>query len=305
MEDNPENLADGEISQTDSIRLGLSDSFKDIEGYAKGESAGVPTGFRDLDNLTAGGFHPGELSILGGVAGAGKTSLALAITATASIEFKKACLYVSTKDTTKGLTQRILNAQAGVNGFLLRTGRLPQRNFPKLSLAVGPLSGAPIEFYCQPRTQLRKVVEAARSLREQRRLELLVVDHLQMVLVNPQQQNKYEDVTIVVNELKRLARELDIPVLALSSMNRSARDRYSAEPRLSDLGDSGAIETTSDVVHLLHRPEMFDPEEERGKAQIIVAKQNLGPTGTIPLTFIADYSTFVKYSYEKTDSSGF
>jgi replicative DNA helicase len=303
MEDNPENLSNGELQETDSLRSGMADAFKVIEGYSKGESTGVPTGFRDLDTITAGGFHPGELIILGGVAGAGKTSLALSFTARASLDFKKACLYVSTKDTTKGLTQRILNAQAGVNGFLLRTGRLPQRDYPKLSLAVGPLSTAPIEFYCQPRTQLRKVVEVARSLREQGRLELLVVDHLQMVLVNPQQQNKYEDVTIVVNEFKRLARELEIPVLALSSMNRSARDRNTAEPRLSDLGDSGAIETTSDVVHLLHRPEMFDADEEKGKAQIIVAKQNLGPTGSIPLTFIADWSTFAPYSGR--DSDGF
>lgn len=296
MENNSENQANGEIQETDSIQSGIVDSFKVIERYSKGESTGVPTGFRELDAITAGGFQPGELSILGGVAGAGKTSLALSITAGVSIDFNKACLYVSTKDTTKSLTQRILNAQARVNGFLLRTGRLPQRDFPKLALATGPLSTAPIKFYCQPRTHLRKVVEVARSLREQGRLELLVVDHLQMVLVNPQQQNKYEDVTIVVNELKRLARELEISVLALSSMNRSARDRNTAEPRLSDLGDSGAIETTSDVVHLLHRPEMFDPDEEKGKAQLIVAKQNLGPTGSIPLIFIAEWSTFVPYT---------
>jgi replicative DNA helicase len=301
MEDSLEIQGSESTSETEPLLAGLSNAFKDIEEYSKGLFTGISTGFQDLDAITAGGFHAGELSILGGVAGAGKTALALSITSRASIDLKKPCLYVSTKDTAKSLTQRILTAQASVNGFLLRSGRLPQRDFPKLSLAVGPLSEAPLEFYTPPRIQLRKLIEIATTLREKGRLDFMVVDHLQMVLVNPQQQNKYEDVTVVINELKRLARALEIPVLALSSMNRSARDRIGAEPRLSDLGDSGAIETTSDVVHLLYRPEMFDLDATKGLAEIFVAKQNLGPTGKIPLTFIQDYASFSASTWRESN----
>lgn len=280
---------------TYSINSILPDTFKNIEAYSKGEFIGFPTGFRDLEFLT-GGFQSGELVILGGIPGMGKTALALSIAGNGSIDHKKRVLYVSTKESKPALVQRLLIRNAMVNGHLLRTGRLPQRDYPKLSIAIGPITEAPLYFCCEPRVTIKSITEAAKALKSERSLDFLIVDHLQMVLVNPAQQNKYEDVTIVVNELKRLARELNIVILALSAMNRTARDRNSPEPRLSDLGDSGAIETTSDTVMLLHRAEVFDLEAEKGKAELHVAKQNSGPTGIIPLVFVAEYASFLNYS---------
>lgn len=273
----------------------LPEVFQRIEVYSKGGFVGYQTGFRDLECMT-GGFMAGDLVILGGLPGMGKTSLALSIARHLSIDSHKKILYVSTKDSRQTLVQRLLVQQSMVNGHLMRVGRLPRRDYPRLSIAVGPIHEAPLEFFCEPRVTIKSIIESAKALKNDQGLDMIFVDHLQMVLVNPVQQNKYEDVTIVVNELKRLARELDVVVVALSAMNRTARDRSSPEPRLSDLGDSGAIETTSDTVMLLNRPEVFDDEAEKGKAELIIAKQNSGPTGKIPLTFVSDYATFLNYS---------
>jgi replicative DNA helicase len=278
-----------------SIRPILAEVFGRIEAYSKEEGVAILTGYKDLDSITSG-LRSGEVVVLGGIPGIGKTSFAISIMGNASIDKKWRTVYASTKDSKQTLTERLLCGRAMVNGHLLRSGRLPQRDYPKLSIAVSAISAAPMSFFCEPRMTIKSIVDVAKAHRDETGIDLLIVDHLQMVLVDPARQNKYEDVTIAINELKRLARELDIAVLVVSAMNRGARDRNSPEPRLSDLGDSGAIETTSDTVMLLHRPEVFDMDEEKGKAVLDVAKQNSGPTGRIPLTFIADYASFVGYS---------
>ncbi len=278
------------------IKKILSDTFRLIESYSKGEITGVPTGFRDFDQMTSG-FQKTDLIILAGRPAMGKTALALSMLANASIDKGKTVAFFSLEMGREQLVQRILCRQAQINMHLLRTGRLPQRDFPKLSIAVGPISEAKIFIDDHPSLNILELRAKCRRLKAQHGLDMVMVDYLQLMQGTGRVENRQQEISQISRGLKGLAKELGIPVVALSQLSRAVEQRGGeGEPKLSDLRESGAIEQDADLVMFIYRDEVYNKEAEKGKAKIILAKQRNGPTGDVPLTFIADYASFTDYS---------
>lgn len=287
------------------IKRILGDTFKLIESYSKGEIIGVPTGFKDFDSMTSG-FQKTDLIILAGRPAMGKTALALSMLANAAIDYKKTVAFFSLEMGREQLVQRILCRQAQVNMHLLRTGRLPQRDFPKLSIAVGPISEAKVFIDDHPSLNILELRAKCRRLKAQQGLDMVMVDYLQLMQGVGRQENRQQEISQISRGLKGLAKELEIPVLALSQLSRAVEQRGGeGEPKLSDLRESGAIEQDADLVMFVYRDEIYNKEAEKGKAKIILAKQRNGPTGDCPLTFISDYASFVSYSGRPADSDPF
>lgn len=283
----------------------LTDTFKLIDSYSKGEIAGVPSGFKDLDGLTSG-FQKTDLIVLAGRPGMGKTALALSILAHAAIERRKTVAFFSLEMGREQLVQRILCRQAQVNMHLLRTGRLSQRDYPKLSLAVGPISDAKIFIDDSPSMNILELRAKCRRLKAQQGLDLVVLDYLQLMQSSGRLENRQQEISQISRGLKALAKELDIPVMALSQLSRAVEQRGGdGEPKLSDLRESGAIEQDADLVMFVFRDEVYNKEAEKGKGKIILAKQRNGPTGEVPVTFISDYASFVNFSSREAGMAGF
>jgi len=287
------------------IKLVLAETFRLIESYSKGDLIGVPTGFKDFDNMTSG-FQKTDLIILAGRPAMGKTALALSMLANASINHKKSIAFFSLEMGREQLAQRILCRTAQVNMHMLRTGKLPQRDYPKLSLAVGPISEAPIWIDDNPALNILELRAKCRRLKAQSGLDMIMIDYLQLMAGVGKQENRQQEISQISRGLKALAKELQVPVMALSQLNRSVETRGGeGEPKLSDLRESGAIEQDADIVMFVYRDEVYNKEAEKGKAKIILAKQRNGPTGDVPLTFISDYASFENYSPRVGEGEGF
>jgi len=292
-------VAQGRIRQQfQSVSDLLPKTFDDIERYGKGQITGIPSGFKDLDELTAG-FQPGELIILAGRPSMGKTALALAMAGNASLLAGKAVGFFSLEMAKSQLVQRLLCAQAKINMHSLRTGKLPLRDFPKLSLAAGPLNEARIFIDDTSNISVLEMRAKARRLKTQGNLDLLVVDYLQLVEASGSKRfnSREQEIAYISRSLKGLAKDLSIPVLALSQLARRVEDRQDGRPMLSDLRESGAIEQDADVVLFVYREEYYKKEGgEPGKAEIIIGKQRNGPLGAANATFIHEYAGFENYS---------
>jgi len=287
------------------IKSILSDTFKLIESYSKGEIIGVPSGFKDLDALTAG-FQKTDLIVLAGRPGMGKTALALSILAHAAIDHRKTLAFFSLEMGREQLVQRVLCRQAQVNMHLLRTGRLSQRDYPKLSLAVGPISDSKIFIDDHPSLNILELRAKCRRLKAQQSLDMVIVDYLQLMQGAGRLENRQQEISQISRGLKALAKELEIPVMALSQLSRAVEQRGGdCEPKLSDLRESGAIEQDDDIVMFVYRDEIYNKEAEKGKGKIILAKQRNGPTGEVPVTFISDYASFINYSPRESEMAGF
>jgi replicative DNA helicase len=276
----------------------LQETFQLIESYAKHEIIGVPSGFQDLDGKT-GGFQKTDLIILAARPGMGKTALALSMLANAAIMHKKVIAFFSLEMGREQLAQRILCRQAKVSMHLLRTGKLPRNDYPKLALAAGELSDAKIFIDDHPALNVLELRSKTRRLKAQHGLDMVVVDYLQLMQGMGKNDNRNEEISQISRSLKRLAKELEIPVLALSQLSRAVEQRGGdKKPQLSDLRDSGAIEQDADIVMFIYRDEMYnrDSDDNKGRAELILAKQRNGPTGDIPLTFRAEYASFESFS---------
>ncbi|HAO98689.1 MAG TPA: replicative DNA helicase [Fibrobacteres bacterium] len=287
------------------IKSILNDTFKLIESYQKGEVTGVPTGFKDLDDMTSG-FQKTDLIVLAGRPGMGKTALALSMLAHASIDRRKTTAFFSLEMGREQLVQRLLCRQAQVNMHLLRTGRLSQRDYPKLSLAVGPISDAKIFIDDQPSMNILELRAKCRRLKAQQGLDMVMIDYLQLMQGAGRMENRQQEISQISRGLKALAKEINVPVIALSQLSRAVEQRGGdGEPKLSDLRESGAIEQDADLVMFVFRDEMYNKEAEKGKGKIILAKQRNGPTGDVPVTFVSDYASFVSYSQRQPEMAGF
>jgi replicative DNA helicase len=282
----------------------LSETFKIIESYSKDELTGVPTGFRDFDGLT-GGFQKTDLIILAGRPAMGKTALALSILANAAIDHKKTVAFFSLEMGREQLVQRVLCRQAQINMQALRSGKLPRRDYPKLSLAVGPISESKIFIDDHPALNILELRSKCRKLKASQGLDMVMVDYLQLMNGVGKVENRQQEISQISRGLKGLAKELQIPVLALSQLSRSVEQRNDGEPKLSDLRESGAIEQDADLVMFIYREEVYNKEAEPGKAKIILAKQRNGPIGEAPLTFVSDYASFMNYSGRAPENDGF
>ncbi len=272
----------------------LSSTVKRIENMAAnpGSIIGVPSGIIDLDKLTAG-FQNGDLIILAGRPSMGKTALALTIARNAAIENKSATAIFSLEMSSDQLGQRLLTFEARVDNALVRRGS-PKIKWKNINFASGKLAQAPLYIDDTPALSILDLRSRARRLKRERNIELLIVDYLQLMQGPKNSENRQNEISQITQSLKALAKELDIPVIALSQLSRAVEQRTKKEPMLSDLRESGAIEQDADVVIFLYRPAVYDKDDQdlKGLAYLIVAKQRNGPTGRVTATFIDTYARF-------------
>ncbi len=271
----------------------LPQTFEQIEEYSKreGHVTGISTGFIDLDIKTAG-FQRAELIIVAGRPSMGKTAFALNVAEYAAIEKSIPVCIFSLEMTKEQLAQRLLCSRARISSHQLKTGRIADHQWTNLSIAVGPLSEAPIYLDDSPTLTIMEIRAKARRMKLRHDIGLIVIDYLQLVRGLAKPESRQIEMTYVSQSLKALARELKVPVVALSQLSRQVEIRgKDAKPQLSDLRESGAIEQDADVVLFIHRTR--DEEGRLGSdAEIIIGKQRNGPTGIVPLTFVKDYTRF-------------
>jgi replicative DNA helicase len=255
---------------------------------------GVPTGFTDLDKMTSG-LQPGDLVIIAGRPSMGKTALAINMAEHAALE---AGLPVGIFSMEMGATQlvmRMLGSVGKLDQHKVRTGKLADEDWRKLTDAVGRLNEAPIHIDETPALNALELRARARRLhRQYGRMGLIVVDYIQLMSASSQGENRATEISEISRSLKALAKELNVPVIALSQLNRSLEQRPNKRPVMSDLRESGAIEQDADVILFIYRDEVYNPESaEKGMAEVIIGKQRNGPIGTVPLVFQGEYTRFV------------
>lgn len=259
---------------------------------------GVPTGFVDLDALTSG-FQPSELVIVAARPSMGKTAFCLNLAAHAAIEAKVGIAIFSLEMSKEALVQRLLTAEARVDSQRVRRAALRDTDFTYLARAAGILQSCPIWIDDTPAITLLEMRSKARRLKAEHDIGLIIVDYLQLMRSPEYAENRVQEISDVSRSLKGLARELEVPVVALSQLSRASEQRGGErKPILSDLRDSGAIEQDADLVIFIHRPEYYDRDDEskRGIAEIMLAKNRNGPTGEITLRFYKEFTRFANFT---------
>jgi len=272
----------------------VKESFKVIERlYEKKELiTGVPSGFKDLDRKTAG-FQNADLIIVAGRPSMGKTALCLNIAQHAAINVKIPTAIFSLEMSKEQLAIRMLCSEARVDSARLRSGFLGESDWPKLTMAAGALSDAPIFIDDSAAISVLELRAKARRLKADRGLGLVIVDYLQLMRGRSGAERREQEISEISRSLKALAKELNIPVIAISQLSRKAEDRPGRRPQLSDLRESGAIEQDADVIIFIYRDEVYNPDsDQRGTAEVIIGKQRNGPTGKADLSFISEFTTF-------------
>lgn len=271
---------------------------------------GVPSGFRDLDDITAG-FQPSELIIIAARPSMGKTAFVLNIAQNAALDAKTPVAFFSLEMSKQSLLQRMLTSEARVDAQRLRKGKLRDDEFVQLGRAAGLLSQAPVWIDDTPAISLLEMRSKARRLKAENNIGMIVVDYLQLMVGPPSAENRQQEISTISRSLKALARELRVPVVALSQLSRAPEQRAgdNKRPQLSDLRESGAIEQDADLVMFLYRQEYYDvlegkdptqPDKDgktsQGLAEVIIGKQRNGPTGNVTLYFNRQYTRFENYS---------
>ena len=272
----------------------LQETFEQLDKIHQrpGSVTGVPTGLTDLDEITSG-FQVGELIIVAGRPSMGKTALALTFARNAAVEHKIPVGIFSLEMSNSQLAMRLLTSEARVDSHLVRTGKLPTEQWKNLSLSVGNLADAPIYLDDTPAMGITELRAKSRRLKAEKDVQLIMVDYLQMMHGGSGSESRQQEISQISRSLKALAKEISVPVIALSQLSRAPEARSDHRPQLSDLRESGAIEQDADVVMFLYRKWVYSrDEEDRRKAEIIVSKQRNGPTGTVPLIFVDSYAKF-------------
>jgi replicative DNA helicase len=267
------------------------DEMEAIESRGAGLS-GVPTGFADLDDLT-NGLHPGQLVIVAARPGVGKSTLALDLARAASIKNGLSSVIFSLEMSQIEITMRLLSAEAGVPLSHIRGGRMSDQDWNRVSAKMGQVSEAPMFIDDSPNMTMMEIRAKARRLKQRHNLRMIVIDYIQLMTSGKKVESRQVEVSEFSRQLKLLAKELDVPVVALSQLNRGPEQRNDKRPMLSDLRESGSLEQDADLVILLNRPDLHDKESERaGEADFDVAKHRNGPTKTITVAFQGHYSRF-------------
>jgi replicative DNA helicase len=272
----------------------IKDSFQTIEAlYERKERiSGVPTGFTKLDQMTSG-FQPSDLIIIAGRPSMGKTAFALDIARNAATLAEIPAVIFSLEMSRQQLAIRMLCSEARVDSYKLRSGFIGERDWPRLTNAAGILSEAPIYIDDSPALTVLQMRAKARRLKSEKGLGLAVVDYLQLMSGRGGSDRREQEISEISRSLKALAKELNIPVVALSQLNRKVEDRTDRRPFMADLRESGAIEQDADVILFIYRDEMYDENsKQKGTAEVIIGKQRNGPVGKITLAFIDQYTRF-------------
>ena len=281
------------------IKTILLDTYSRIEELTKnkGKIVGVPTGFRDFD-LRTSGLNPSDFVLIAARPSMGKTSFALNIAQNAAVHSKVPVAIFSLEMSKDQLAQRMLSSESNIELQKIRTGDLTEEDWIKLVHAATPLSQAPIFIDDTPGISAMEIRSKARRLKLEHGLGLIVIDYLQLMSGRGKPESRQQEVSEISRSLKALARELEVPVVTLSQLSRGPESRQDHRPMLSDLRESGAIEQDADLVVFLYRDEYYNPDSEKKNiAEAIIAKQRNGPTGTIELVWLGQFTKFA--SYEK------
>jgi replicative DNA helicase len=280
-------------ARIDDLLLANLDRLEQL--YERGDSiTGVPTGYGDLDQLLSG-LQPSALVVIGARPSMGKTAFALGLARHAAVEAQRPVLFFSLEMGQLELTQRLIASEARVDSAKLRNGRLGAEDWPRITKAVGRLGEAELWIDDNPNLTVVEIRAKARRLKSRiGDLGMVVVDYLQLMTGGLRQsESRQVEVSEISRGLKVLARELECPVVALSQLSRNLESRTDKRPVLSDLRESGSIEQDADVVTFLYRDEVYDPDSpDRGTAEVIVAKHRNGPTATVRLAWLANYTRF-------------
>jgi replicative DNA helicase len=278
-----------------SMKVIADQSLKTIERLAQHRElvTGLPTGFASLNEYTSG-LQPSDLVVVAARPAMGKTSFALNIAQHAAMKENRKVGIFSLEMSREQLFLRLLTGLARVDAHRLRTGRLAKEEWTRLTLALGELASAPIHIDDTPGTTVLEMRAKSRRLKLEQGLDLLIVDYLQLMRGRGRFENRNQEISDISRSLKELAKELHLPVIAISQLSRAPEQRGGdRRPQLSDLRESGAIEQDADVVLFIFREEVYKAtEENHGRAQIIIAKQRNGPIGTLDMAFIREYTRF-------------
>ena len=284
-------------SDFDHVRAILSDYMNKLEQLheRRGTIIGVPTGFTDLDRLT-GGLQKSDLIVLAARPGIGKSSLALSLAHNAAIKYQRSIAVFSLEMSKEQLAQRLLSMDASIDQQRLRTGWIEEDEWERIVYAMGTLSEANIWIDDTASISTMEMRSKARRLQAERGIDMIIVDYLQLMQASvggKRNENRVQEISEISRSLKGLARELNMPILALAQLSRAVESRQSKVPQLSDLRESGSIEQDSDIVMFIYRDDVYNPKSERKNiADIIVAKHRNGPIGEISLYFQANQTRF-------------
>ena len=264
-----------------------------IEGHG-GELLGVPTGFSGLDEITHG-LHGGQLIIVAARPGMGKSTLALDLARSASIKHDLTSAIFSLEMSRNEIAMRLISAEATVNLNAVRGGNLSAADWDRVARRMGAISQAPLFIDDSPNMTMMEIRAKARRLKQRHDLRLIVIDYIQLMSSGRRVESRQVEVSEFSRSLKLLAKELDIPVVALSQLNRGPEQRQDKKPMLSDLRESGSLEQDADMVILLHREGFYEPDSQRrGESDFILAKHRNGPTGTVTVAWQGHYSRFAE-----------
>ena len=285
----------------------LVDTYDNIEilHTRKGDITGVPTGFRDLDQITAG-FQPNDLIIVAARPSVGKTAFALNVAQNVATKTDQNVAIFSLEMGAEQLVMRMLCAEGNIDASVLRTGNLEAEDWRKLTMAMGSLSNAGIFIDDSPGIRVNDIRSKCRRLQQEHGLGMIMIDYLQLIMGSGRSgENRQQEVSEISRSLKALARELKVPVIALSQLSRGVEQRQDKRPMMSDLRESGSIEQDADIVSFLYREDYYDKEtENQNMIEIIIAKQRNGPTGTVTLAFAKEFNKFLNIDWSEHDSFG-
>jgi len=285
-----ERRANEDYVQLSTLLPAALDEIEKISQGVMGE--GVKTGFKELDSLT-NGLHPGNMIVLAARPAVGKSTLGLDIARYASIHKGHTSVIFSLEMSRSEITMRMLSAEARVALNNIRAGTLNDEEWARLARRMGEISEAPLFIDDSPNLSLMEIRAKARRLKQRHDLKLIVIDYLQLMTSGKRVENRQQEVSEFSRQLKLLAKELNVPIIAISQLNRSPEQRSDKKPLLSDLRESGSIEQDADVVILLHRDDLYDNQNRSGEADLIVAKHRNGPTRTITVSAQLHFARFV------------
>ncbi|WP_018754185.1 replicative DNA helicase [Paenibacillus terrigena] len=281
-----------------AIKDVLMEVFENVENLSinKGGTTGIPSGFTDLDKMTAG-FQRNDLIIVAARPSVGKTAFALNVAQNVGVRAKETVAIFSLEMSAAQLVQRIVCAESNVDATRMRTGNLENDDWEKLTMAIGALAEANIFIDDTPGITVADIRAKCRRLKKEHGLGMIMIDYLQLIHGRGKAgENRQQEVSEISRTLKMIARELEVPVIALSQLSRGVEQRQDKRPMMSDLRESGSIEQDADIVAFLYRDDYYNQDSEKKNIiEIIIAKQRNGPVGTVELVFLKNFNKFVNY----------
>ena len=298
-----QNKASGRFQNIQDVLVDVYDNIEQLHNQ-QDEVTGIATGFRDLDHITSG-FQKNDLIIVAARPSVGKTAFALNIAQNVAVNSDENVAIFSLEMGADQLVMRMLCAEGNIDSQRLRTGKLQEEDWRKLTMAMGSLSNAGIYIDDTPGIKVNEIRSKCRRLKQESGLGMVLIDYLQLIQGNSasSRENRQQEVSEISRALKALARELEVPVIALSQLSRGVEQRQDKRPMMSDIRESGSIEQDADIVGFLYRDDYYDQESEKENIiEIIIAKQRNGPVGTVELAFVKEYNKFVDLDRRYSDA---